>query len=428
MKILVLGSGAREHALVRALVIDPGVDDVHAAPGNPGIELQAPCHQVDLADTAAVTALAVQLDVDLVVVGPEAPLVAGIADEIRAAGIACYGPSQAAAALEGSKAFAKDIMHAAQIPTAMARVCDSEQAVADALDAFGAPYVVKDDQLAAGKGVVVTSSRDEALEHARTCLGRERGRVVIEEFLDGPEVSLFCVCDGDRAVPLTPAQDFKRIGEDDTGLNTGGMGAYTPLDWAPDDLTEVVMARVTAPLLAQMRRLGTPFVGTLFIGLALTSAGPKVIEFNVRFGDPETQVVLARLQSSVGTLLHAAATGALATLPHLRWSSQHAVTVVVAAANYPGPPETGEVITGVDETPESAAGYILHSGTARREDGALVSAGGRVLSVVGLGDSLAQARRNAYDLVDRTSLPGRQVRRDIAAKAERGEIVVAAKQ
>ena len=425
MKVLVVGSGAREHALVRSLAADPMVDAVVAAPGNPGIGLVAALEPLaDATDGAEVAALAVRRGVDLVVIGPEVPLVAGAADAVRAAGIACYGPGAEAARLEGSKAYAKEVMSAGGVPTAMAHVCRTLAEVADALDAFGAPYVVKDDGLAAGKGVVVTDDRDEALRHAATCLDKPGGQVVVEEFLDGPEVSLFCVCDGHTALPLAPAQDFKRVGEGDAGPNTGGMGAYSPLAWAPNDLVETVMDRVTRPLLAEMARRGTPFVGTLFIGLALTSRGPRVIEFNVRFGDPETQVVLARLTTPLGGLLAAAAAGHLAELAPLRWSPRTAVTVVVAAENYPGTPRTGDPISGLADLPGDDAAYVLHAGTRLDADGTLVSAGGRVLSVVATGDDLAQARRRVYAAVAAIDLPGSHYRRDIAERAEHGQVMV----
>ncbi|MGL4743871.1 MAG: phosphoribosylamine--glycine ligase, partial [Dermatophilaceae bacterium] len=316
MLVLVVGSGAREHAIVRALSLDPTVDAVVAAPGNPGIEAEARCEPLPggVADAAAVVALAIRLGADLVVVGPEAPLVAGVADAVRAAGVPCFGPSAEAARLEGSKAFAKEVMSAADVPTGLAHVCTTEAEVEDALDALGAPHVVKDDGLAAGKGVLVTDDRAAALAHARSCLARPEGVVVVEEYLDGPEVSVFCVCDGFTALPLAPAQDFKRVGDGDTGPNTGGMGAYSPLAWAPPGLVDDVVARVAQPVVAEMRRRGTPFTGVLYVGLALTSRGLRVIEFNVRFGDPETQVVLARLRTPLGGLLRAAADASLREL------------------------------------------------------------------------------------------------------------------
>jgi phosphoribosylamine---glycine ligase len=436
VKVLVVGSGAREHAIVRSLRLDPSVDEVVAAPGNPGIAAVARCEPLPggASDSAGVVALATGLGADLVVIGPEAPLVAGVADAVRAAGIACFGPSAQAARLEGSKAFAKDIMSAAEVPTGLAHVCTTIESVADALDALGAPHVVKDDGLAAGKGVVVTDDREEALAHARGCLAKPDGAVVVEEFLAGPEVSLFCLCDGTTVVPLSPAQDFKRVGDGDVGPNTGGMGAYSPLDWAPDGLVDDVVRRVAQPVVDEMHRRGTPFVGVLYVGLALTPRGPRVIEFNARFGDPETQVVLARLLTPLGGVLLAAATGRLEEVSPLRWSPEHAVTVVVAAENYPGTPRTGDPITAADAV--SGAGqavggaqgeptaYVLHAGTARDSEGRLVSAGGRVLSVVATGDSLALARARAYAMVAGIHLPGSHHRTDIALLAQRGEITI----
>ncbi|BCJ53112.1 phosphoribosylamine--glycine ligase [Actinoplanes sp. NBRC 14428] len=413
MHVLLIGSGGREHALAVGLAADPSVERLTAAPGNPGIASVATLRDVDATDPDAVAALAVEVAADLVVVGPEAPLVAGVADAVRAKGIACFGPSAAAAQLEGSKTFAKEIMTAAGVPTARSFTCTSEAEATAALEQFGPPYVVKNDGLAAGKGVVVTDSIDAAVQHARDC-----GRVVIEEFLDGPEVSLFVVTDGTAAVPLMPAQDFKRVGDGDAGPNTGGMGAYAPLTWAPADLVDRVMAETVVPTLAEMRGRGTPFAGLLYVGLALTSKGPKVIEFNARFGDPETQVVLALLASPLGELLRAAATGALAGFPPLRWHDGAAVTVVVASHNYPGTPRTGDVIEG-GERPG-----VIHAGTARREDGALVSSGGRVLSVTATGPDLAAARAAAYELVEGVRLDGSHHRTDIALAAVEGRVTL----
>ncbi|MEU4565968.1 phosphoribosylamine--glycine ligase [Micromonospora sp. NPDC023956] len=416
MRVLLVGSGGREHALALGLAADPSVERLIAAPGNPGIAGVAELRQVDTADPAAVSGLAVEEGVDLVVIGPEAPLVAGVADAVRATGVACFGPSAEAARLEGSKAFAKDVMTAAGVPTARAYTCTDEAGTARALDEFGAPYVVKNDGLAAGKGVVVTDDRAAALAHAAEC-----GRVVVEEYLAGPEVSLFVVTDGEAAVPLLPAQDFKRVGDGDTGPNTGGMGAYAPLAWAPPGLVDQVMREVVYPTLAEMRHRGTPFAGLLYVGLAITTAGPRVIEFNARFGDPETQVVLALLESPLGGLLHAAATGTLAAHPPLRWRDGAAVTVVLAAANYPGPPRTGDVITGAERP------GVIHAGTARRAaDGALLSAGGRVLCGTATGPDLAAARDAAYALVDGVDLPGSHHRRDIADAAVRGAVTLPA--
>ncbi|MFF0792802.1 phosphoribosylamine--glycine ligase [Streptomyces spiralis] len=416
MKVLVIGSGAREHALCRSLSLDPDVTTLHCAPGNAGIAEVAELHPVDALDGAAVSALATELGADLVVVGPEAPLVAGVADTVREAGIPAFGPSRAAAQLEGSKAFAKDVMAAAGVPTARSYVCTTPEEVAEALDAFGAPYVVKDDGLAAGKGVVVTGDVEVARAHAAAC-----DRVVIEEYLDGPEVSLFAVTDGETVVPLQPAQDFKRALDGDQGPNTGGMGAYSPLPWADPELVDDVLRTVLQPTVDEMRRRGTPFSGLLYAGLAITSRGVRVIEFNARFGDPETQVVLARLQTPLAGVLMAAATGDLAHLEPLRWSDDAAVTVVVASHNYPGTPRTGDPIRGLDEVAAQDAphAYVLHAGT-RRDGDSVVSAGGRVLSVTATGKDLTEARERAYTAVDRVHLDGSQHRTDIAAKAAAG--------
>ncbi|MFC7813079.1 phosphoribosylamine--glycine ligase [Streptomyces sp. NPDC057367] len=413
MKVLVIGGGAREHALCRSLSLDPDVTALHCAPGNAGIAEVAELHQVDALDGAAVTALATRLGAELVVVGPEAPLVAGVADAVREAGIPVFGPSGQAARLEGSKAFAKDVMAAAGVPTARSYVCTNADEVDAALDAFGAPYVVKDDGLAAGKGVVVTDDVEAARAHAQAC-----DRVVIEEYLDGPEVSLFAITDGENVRPLQPAQDFKRALDGDEGPNTGGMGAYSPLPWADPKLVDEVVESVLQPTVDEMRRRGTPFSGLLYAGLAITSRGVRVIEFNARFGDPETQVVLARLRTPLAGLLMAAATGNLADLEPLRWSDDAAVTVVVASHNYPGTPRTGDPITGLDEVAAQDAphAYVLHAGT-RREGDAVVSAGGRVLSVTATGTGLTEARDRAYRAVARIGLDGSQHRTDIAAKA-----------
>lgn len=422
MRVLVVGGGAREHAIVRSLAADPQVDTVFAAPGNPGIAAQAECHPVEATNPEAVAELAARLTADLVVVGPEAPLVAGVADAVRARGTACFGPSAQAARLEGSKAFAKEVMASAGVPTALSRLCTKPDQVAAALDAFGAPHVVKDDGLAAGKGVLVTDDRDAALAHAAACLSRRGGAVVVEEFLDGPEVSLFCLTDGKTVVPLAPAQDFKRVGEGDTGPNTGGMGAYSPLPWAPAELTAGIVERVAQPTIDEMAHRGTPFSGVLYCGLALTARGPRVIEFNARFGDPETQVVLARLATPLGGVLHATATGSLAAVPPLRWHHDAAVTVVVAAEGYPGSPRGGDPIDGLGAEDDLPGTWVLHAGTRDGDDGAVLSSGGRVLSVVGTGPDLAAARDAAYARVDRIRLPGGHHRRDIAERAAAGAV------
>ncbi|MFL6128663.1 MAG: phosphoribosylamine--glycine ligase [Mycobacteriales bacterium] len=412
MRVLVVGSGAREHALCLAFAADPAVTALVCAPGNAGTAMVAEQRPLPVDDPAAVAALAREAGADLVVIGPEVPLVAGAADAVRAAGIGCFGPSAAAARLEGSKSFAKDVMAAAGVPTAGARSCGTDAEVQAALDAFGPPYVVKDDGLAAGKGVVVTGDRAAARAHAAAC----GGTVVIEEYLDGPEVSLFCVTDGSTVRPLLPAQDAKRVGDGDTGPNTGGMGAYAPLPWAPDSLVGDVLDTVVHPTLAELSRRGTPFAGLLYAGLALTAAGPRVVEFNARFGDPETQVVLALLETPLAGLLQAAATGTLAAHPPLRWRDGAAVTVVLAAAGYPGPPRAGDLLTGADLP------GVLHAGTRRREDGAVVSSGGRVVSVVGTGDTLAAARDAAYARLAGVHLAGGHHRSDIALAAVRETI------
>ncbi|MFP5345550.1 MAG: phosphoribosylamine--glycine ligase [Actinomycetes bacterium] len=417
MKVLVIGSGAREHALVRALSRDASVDAVVAAPGNPGIGLVADCRPVDVADPDAVADLASSLAPDLVVIGPEVPLVAGAADAIRARGIPCFGPSARAARLEGSKAYAKRVMAEAGVPTAMAHVCTTVEQAESALDAFGPPYVVKYDGLAGGKGVVVTHSREDALAHTARSLERVDGVVLVEEYLDGPEVSLFCVTDGRTVVPLEPAQDFKRVGDADTGPNTGGMGAYSPLPWAPPDLVEQVVARVAQPVVDLLRRQGDEFAGLLYCGLALTSRGIRVVEFNVRFGDPEAQVVLARLATPLAGVLLAAATGRLDEAPRLRWHDQAAVTVVLAAAGYPGTVRSGDPITGLDDADALDDVHVLHAGTGLADDGTLVSAGGRVLSVVGTGRDLAAARAAAYEGIGSIHLEGSHFRTDIAQAA-----------
>jgi phosphoribosylamine---glycine ligase len=414
VKTLVIGTGGREHALARALSLDPAVAEVHAAPGNPGIAGVAALHEVDPMDGAAVADLAERLGADLVVVGPEAPLVAGVADAVTARGIACFGPSRDAARLEGSKAFAKEVMAAAGVPTAAARACTTAEEAAAALDEFGPPYVVKDDGLAAGKGVVVTSDRAEAVAHAAGC-----ERVVIEEYLDGPEVSLFALCgwneaDGATVYPLQPAQDFKRIHDGDAGPNTGGMGAYTPLPWAPDRLVEEVLATVLQPTVDELARRGTPFVGLLYAGLALTARGTRVVEFNARFGDPETQPLLALLDSSLGTLLMGAATGTLADVPPPAWKPAAAVAVVLASRGYPETSSSGQVISGLDAAEALDGVHVIQAGTALA-GGDVVTAGGRVLAVIGTGADVPAARAAAYAGVAEISFDGAQHRTDIAA-------------
>ena len=420
MRVLVIGSGAREHALLQALHKDPGVNFLAVAPGNAGTATVAEQYDVDATSPQAVTELAQRLAADLVVIGPEVPLVRGVADGLRAAGIACFGPSKDAARIEGSKAFAKDVMAAAGVRTATSETVDSPARLDAALDRFGPPagqraWVVKDDGLAAGKGVVVTDDRDLARAHAAGLLD-DGHPVLLESFLDGPEVSLFCLVDGATVVSLLPAQDFKRVADNDAGPNTGGMGAYAPLPWLPAAVTAAIITDVVEPVAAEMVKRGCPFSGLLYAGLAITSEGPSVVEFNCRFGDPETQAVLALLESPLGELLYATATGTLSEVAPLRWHDGFAVTVVLAAENYPGRPRIDDVITGAE-----GAG-VLHAGTARRSDGAVVSAGGRVLSVVGTGTDLVAARADAYRIMESIRLPGGHFRTDIGLAAAEGRI------
>jgi phosphoribosylamine---glycine ligase len=407
VRILVIGSGGREHAIVRSLAGQS--HDLHAAPGNPGIAELAETHSETASTPEGITALARKLQPDLVVIGPEVPLVAGAADALAEAGITCFGPSQRAAQIEGSKSFAKDVMTEAGIATARSFTCHDKDAVGVALASFLPPFVVKDDALAAGKGVLVSSDIDAARAHAAGC-----ATVVIEEYLDGPEVSLFALCDGSTAVPLLAAQDFKRAHDGDRGPNTGGMGAYAPLPWAPAGLADEVMDRVVMPAIGELARRGAPYQGVLYAGLALTAKGVKVIEFNARFGDPETQVVLDRLATPLAGLLHASAVGGLAAAPALRWHPGAAVTVVLAAEGYPESPAKGDKIT-IDSS-ERTDGYLLQAGTALA-GGDLVTAGGRVLSAVGSGPDLASARAAAYAAASRASFRGAWHRHDIAERA-----------
>lgn len=422
MRVLVIGSGAREHALLLALRRDPEISELAIAPGNAGTAIIADQYDVDITDGEAVAKLATRIGADLVVIGPEVPLVLGVADTVRAAGIACFGPTKEAARIEGSKSFAKDVMAAAGVRTANSEIVDNPAHLDAALYRFGPPageqaWVVKDDGLAAGKGVVVTADRDAARAHAASLLDAGHP-VLLESFLDGPEVSLFSIVDGETVVPMLAAQDFKRVGDGDSGPNTGGMGAYAPLDWLPDEVTTQIVDEIVKPVAAELVRRGCPFSGLLYAGLAITSRGPAVVEFNCRFGDPETQSVLALLETPLGQLLHAAATGQLASQPPLRWRDGVAVTVVLAAENYPGRPRVGDVIVG------SEADGVLHAGTSRRYDGAIVSSGGRVLSVVGTGPDLASARDAAYTLIKSIRLPGSHFRTDIGLAAAEGRVTV----
>ena len=411
MKILLVGSGGREHALALGLQADPECSELHVAPGNPGIAQIATTHPLVITDNSAIVALAQKIGAELVVIGPEVPLVNGVADELRRVGIATFGPSKVAAQLEGSKTFAKEVMSDAGVPTAKSFTCTTQAEIEKALDAFGAPYVVKDDGLAAGKGVVVTRDRMEALNHALVCQ-----RVVIEEYLDGPEVSLFGISDGHTILPMHPAQDFKRAGDNDAGPNTGGMGAYSPLPWAPSDIIEDTYKQVLAPMIAEMAARGTPFIGLLYSGLALTDHGTRVIEFNARFGDPETQVLIPRLATPLASLLYKAATGNLGDT-QLQWRDDCAVTVVLAADGYPSAPKSGAPITSI---PTIDQVQIFHAGTAMNGNG-LVSAGGRVMTVTGIGSDLTEARNRAYRAISQIDLEGSFYRSDIALNASVAE-------
>jgi phosphoribosylamine--glycine ligase len=417
VRILIVGSGAREHAIARSLAAEEAGHDLVVAPGNAGIAALARLEPVDATDPAAVSELAGRIGAELVVIGPEAPLVAGVADALRERGIPVFGPGREAAALEGSKSFAKRIMAAAGVPTGRA----VDVAVADeldaALDATGSPYVVKADGLAAGKGVLVTEDRAAARAHALRWL--ETGPVLLEEFLGGREVSLFFVSDGTVALPLSPAQDFKRLEDGDAGPNTGGMGAYSPLPWLAEAFgseaafVEQVRETVAEPVVARLAAEGTPFLGLLYCGLVVDGTSVKVIEFNARFGDPETQIVLPRLASPLSALLHGAAIGSLAGVPEPEFRTDAAVGVVLASAGYPEEPQLGAVITGIAAIDALAGVHVDHAATARDGDD-LVATGGRVLTVVGLGRDVAAARAAAYEGVERIGFPGSQRRTDIA--------------
>ena len=413
MRILVLGSGAREHAIITALLAENAGHEITAAPGNAGIAADVPTIGLDPTNPAVVTGFALENDIELVIIGPEAPLVAGVADKLRQRGVAVFGPGKAAAQLEGSKTFAKRIMDDAGVPTGRAlRAGTIAEAIA-AIDDYGSPYVVKADGLAAGKGVLVTEDRDAAIDHARFWLNH--GSVLVEEFLAGQEVSLFLLSDGHSVLPLSPAQDYKRLNDDDDGPNTGGMGAYSPLPWLPAGFVDEVIETIALPTVRQLAEEQTPFIGLLYCGLILTENGIRVIEFNARFGDPETQAVLPRLRSDLLALMLASAGvgGADLTGATLDWAPDWAVTVVLASAGYPASSSSGDPIAGLDAV---TGAEVTHAGTALA-DGALVTAGGRVLNVTGLGPDAAAARRAAYAAADVITFNGRQLRHDIALRA-----------
>lgn len=412
---MVIGSGAREHAIITRLREEAEEHEIICAPGNAGIAAIADTVALDSTNGAVVADFAVDNNVQLVVIGPEAPLVAGVADAVRRRGIPVFGPAKSAARLEGSKTFAKQIMEAASVPTARSMHAGTLQDVEAALDELGAPYVVKADGLAAGKGVLVTSDRDAALAHAEFWLGH--GGVLLEEFLEGPEVSLFFLSDGDTVRPLTPAQDFKRLRDGDEGPNTGGMGAYSPLPWLPEGFVQEVTERIAEPVVRQLELESSPFIGLLYCGLIITPRGVKVIEFNARFGDPETQVVLPRLVTPLSGLLFATANGSLESVPAPEFSDGACVTVVLASEGYPDAPVTGRALSGLADAEAVEGVHLAHAATARDDDGNVVAMGGRVLSVVARGTDLAEARERAYRAMGELELEGGQFRTDIALKA-----------
>jgi phosphoribosylamine--glycine ligase len=410
IKILLLGSGGREHALATALKNDPFTEDLYCAPGNPGIAQIAQTFSIDITNPDEVVELSRQLLIDLVLIGPELPLINGVADALIASEIACFGPTKNAARIESSKEFAKEMMKKAGVATARYRSCSNEDEVRSACSEFGAPYVIKDDALAAGKGVVVTEDLDQAIAHARASGISPDRKVVVEEFLDGREFSLFAISDGQSFRAMEPAQDYKRVSDGDQGLNTGGMGAYSPLSWVSDEDKKFVAEKVIAPVLEVMSSEGSAFVGVLYAGLIKTSDGIKVIEFNARFGDPETQVLIPRLKTPLAKLLYAAATKKLADFPALEFSDLASVALVLAAQGYPTSPEINRLI----EIPGSpAADFIFHAGT-KEVDGTLYNSGGRVLNVVALGKDLESAREVAYKAIAQIKLEGSFYRSDIA--------------
>jgi phosphoribosylamine---glycine ligase len=418
MNVLLIGSGGREHALAWKLASSPLLDRLYSAPGNPGIAEEAECVALDVTDHRAVAAFCKDRAIGLAVVGPEAPLVAGLADDLRGAGIRVFGPSKAAARLEGSKGFTKDLCARFGIPTAAYRRFSDVAAAAAYVRERGAPIVVKADGIAAGKGVTVAMTEAEALAAVEACLGGAFGsagaEVVMEEYLEGEEASFFCLCDGVTALPFGTAQDHKRVGEGDTGPNTGGMGAYSPAPVMTPEMIDRTMAEIVAPTMRGMAELGAPFSGVLFAGLMIAADGPKLIEYNVRFGDPECQVLMMRLKDDLLVLLNAAVDGQLAHIS-ARWRDEAALTVVMAARHYPGTPQRGTTISGLDQA-IAAGAEVFHAGTALAE-GRLVANGGRVLNVTATGRSVGEAQAKAYQAVDRIEWPGGFCRRDIGWRA-----------
>jgi len=419
MNILILGSGGREHSLAWAMLQNPKCDKLIVAPGNAGIAQIADCAAIDINDGGTVIEFVARNNVDFVIIGPEAPLANGVADRLRESGILVFGPSKAAAALEASKAFTKEICDACDAPTAAYGHFTDLAAAKAYVQTQGAPIVVKADGLAAGKGVIIAETVAQAEEALEDMFGGQFGaagaEVVIEEFMSGEEASFFVLCDGENVLPIGTAQDHKRVGDGDTGPNTGGMGAYSPAPVLTDEIAERALAEIIRPTMAEMAKRGMPYQGVLYAGLMIEDGKPRLVEYNVRFGDPECQVLMMRLGAQAFDLMHAAAEGRLADM-QVHWADDHALTVVMAAAGYPGDYEKGSVIGGLEGLAEDSSNMVFHAGTAER-DGDIVSVGGRVLNVTARGETLAQARANAYAVVDKIDWPEGFCRRDIGWRA-----------